>query len=114
MGDRSTRGSSPQARLARLGFRQAEASWAHLQGLAGDELPDVVIEAFAAAPDPDLAVASLAGIAEASPKADLTTALANDEGLRDRLAAVVGSGEGLGGFVARPPEWLAELGGDSS
>ena len=108
MVDRSTRMSSPHARLARLGFRQAEASWAHLQGLA-DDLPDVVIEALAAAPDPDLAVASLAAIAEAAPKAELMTALANDSRLRERLAAVLGSSEGLGEFLVRHPESVDEL-----
>src|SRR5262245_4695738 len=110
MADGSSRVRSPQGRLARLGYRQSEASWSHLQRLAGgDDVPDVVVEAFAAAPDPDLAVASLAAIAEAAEDVDLLAKVVADADLRVRLAAVLGTSEALGGFVARHPEVLADV-----
>jgi [glutamine synthetase] adenylyltransferase / [glutamine synthetase]-adenylyl-L-tyrosine phosphorylase len=110
MGDRSTRVSSPQARLSRRGFRRADESWTHLRRLAGDkDVPDDVVEAFAAAPDPDLAVASLAGIAEAAPDSDLLATLVSDLDLRRRLAAVLGTSEALGDFLARHPDLVDDL-----
>jgi len=110
MAERSTRASSPQSRLARGGFRRAEESWEHLRRLAGDEeVPEDIVDAFATAPDPDLAVAALAAIAEAAADTDLLSALVSDPDLRRRLAAVLGTSEALGDVLARHPELVDEL-----
>jgi [glutamine synthetase] adenylyltransferase / [glutamine synthetase]-adenylyl-L-tyrosine phosphorylase len=110
MTDGSSRVRSPQARLARMGYQQSEASWSHLRRFAGgDDVPDVVVEAFAAAPDPDLAVASLAAIAEAADDVDLLASIVANDDVRARLAAVLGTSEALGAFVARHPEVVADV-----
>jgi [glutamine synthetase] adenylyltransferase / [glutamine synthetase]-adenylyl-L-tyrosine phosphorylase len=109
----SARGSSPQGRLARLGFRRAADSWAHLRELGREGEPvDDVVAAFAAAPDPDLAVASFAALVEAADRGgDLVDQVADDADLRARLATVLGTSEALGAFLARHPDLVGELTG---
>jgi [glutamine synthetase] adenylyltransferase / [glutamine synthetase]-adenylyl-L-tyrosine phosphorylase len=66
--------------------------------------PDwVIVEALAAAADPDLALRSLARLPE---DAELRAALHHDEALRVRLMAVLGASAALGGHLARHPgDW---------
>jgi glutamate-ammonia-ligase adenylyltransferase len=111
MSEASTRGSSPEGRLVRLGFRRASDSWAHLRDLGrGREPSEEVVAAFAAAPDPDLAVASFAALVAASERGDdVVDAVAADAGFRNRLVTVLGTSEALGGFLARHPELVDEL-----
>jgi glutamate-ammonia-ligase adenylyltransferase len=94
-----------------MGFRDAAASFAHLRAVCGpaEELPDLVAEALAAAPDPDLAAASLAALAEAAGAHRLMTALHADPRQFERLSAVLGTSEALGTFLFRHPEMVAEL-----
>jgi glutamate-ammonia-ligase adenylyltransferase len=95
-----------------MGFRDAAASHSHLVSVCGTDggIPDIVTEALSAAPDPDLAAASLAAIAEATGAHKLMTALHADPRQFERLAAVIGTSEALGSFLVRHPEMVAELG----
>jgi glutamate-ammonia-ligase adenylyltransferase len=62
-----------------------------------------VLEALAAAADPDLALVSLARLPH---DADLRAALRADAGFRARLIAVLGASAALGGHLARHPgDW---------
>jgi [glutamine synthetase] adenylyltransferase / [glutamine synthetase]-adenylyl-L-tyrosine phosphorylase len=63
---------------------------------SGADIP--LLQALAAAADPDLA---LAGLARMAPDADLTRALRADTVLRDRLVAVLGASTALGDHLAR-------------
>jgi glutamate-ammonia-ligase adenylyltransferase len=74
-----------------------------------DGIPDFVTEALSAAPDPDLAAASLASIAEVIGALQLMTGLHADRRQFERLAAVLGTSEALGTFLVRHPEMVAEL-----
>ena len=87
--------------LAAMGF----ADTGRARMLLTDELgldpegPDApLVEALAAAADPDLALAALARMA---PGEELRAALRSDEGLRDRLVTVLGVSAALGDHLAR-------------
>jgi [glutamine synthetase] adenylyltransferase / [glutamine synthetase]-adenylyl-L-tyrosine phosphorylase len=102
------RGSSPQARLARLGFTDTARVAATLDRLAL-ALPGPVVAALAGAADPDLALASLDRIVEAAPAAEaraLHVTLTTRPGARGRLVAVLGASAALGEHLVRhPADW---------
>src|SRR4051794_31405556 len=98
--------STVTARLVRHGFADSTAAAALIEDLAaGDE----VVTALAAAADPDLAVASLRRLIDVAPdRRRLAATLADDEGFRNRLAAVLGASAALGEHLARhPDQWTA-------
>jgi glutamate-ammonia-ligase adenylyltransferase len=71
----------------------------------------VIVEALAAAADPDLALTSLARL---PPDAELRAALLDDEALRARLVAVLGASAALGDHLARHPgDWRLLRGPDA-
>jgi [glutamine synthetase] adenylyltransferase / [glutamine synthetase]-adenylyl-L-tyrosine phosphorylase len=86
--------------LARLGTA-ADGDWA-----APD---DELLSALGTASDPDLALASLARLAERDPK--ILRELRADGGLRDRLIVVLGASTALADHLARHPADLAVLRG---
>ncbi|MGH3322209.1 MAG: bifunctional [glutamine synthetase] adenylyltransferase/[glutamine synthetase]-adenylyl-L-tyrosine phosphorylase, partial [Streptosporangiaceae bacterium] len=94
-------------RLARLGFADpggAERLLAR-SGLAPSAEESTVLDALAAVPDPDLALAGLARVAEAAPDRDVfIDALRAEPELRTRLLAVLGCSRALGEHLARHPE----------
>jgi glutamate-ammonia-ligase adenylyltransferase len=94
-----------------MGFRDPAASAAHLRAVCdqAEGIPDLVAQALAASPDPDLAAASLASLGEAVGAQRLMTALHADPRQFERLAAVLGTSEGLGWFLFRHPEMVDEL-----
>jgi glutamate-ammonia-ligase adenylyltransferase len=100
------RGTTLAGQLAMMGF----ADTARAQHLLTDEVgldtaagDSVLLEALAAAADPDLALASLARLPL---DAELRAALRADEGFRERLVAVLGVSGALGGHLARHPgDW---------
>jgi glutamate-ammonia-ligase adenylyltransferase len=106
-----SRPSTPQARLARRGFRDAATSYTHLQAVCPDaaDIPDLVVEALSAAPDPDLAAASLASLAQRTGADRLMGSLHAHPRQFERLAAVLGTSEALGTFLYRHPELVQEL-----
>jgi glutamate-ammonia-ligase adenylyltransferase len=72
-------------------------------GLDPDGVDAPLVEALAAAADPDLA---LAGLARMEPDGELLVALRSDEALRDRLITVLGVSAALGDHLARQPsDW---------
>jgi [glutamine synthetase] adenylyltransferase / [glutamine synthetase]-adenylyl-L-tyrosine phosphorylase len=108
------RRTSAAARLARLGFAdpaRAERLLAEAPVLSADGLDDVLIDAFALAADPDLALAALARMPD---DRELAAALRQDPGLRARLIAVLGASRALGDHLARhPSHWRALCDGDA-
>ena len=103
--------------LAAMGFADTARAQQLLAGL-GIEIvvgepehgsPDrPLLQALAAAADPDLA---LAGLSRIAPDAELRRALRTEGGLRDRLISVLGASAALGDHLARHPgDWrlLAE------
>jgi glutamate-ammonia-ligase adenylyltransferase len=103
------RATTVAAQLARTGFDDpttAEHSLAAL-GLTSDH--GALIEALAKSADPDLALATLLRIAEATGSAgweELSASLRDHEGLRRRLFAVLGASAALGdALVRRPGDW---------
>jgi glutamate-ammonia-ligase adenylyltransferase len=94
------------AQLARAGFTAAPVAHAALAaaGLAGE---DRVVDALAAAADPDLAVTTLQRLVEGcDDRAALVAELCADEGFRARLVAVLGASTALGEHLVRhPAEW---------
>ncbi|MEO3789781.1 bifunctional [glutamine synthetase] adenylyltransferase/[glutamine synthetase]-adenylyl-L-tyrosine phosphorylase [Nonomuraea sp. B10E15] len=96
---------STAARLAKLGFADG-ARAARLVGQAGADLDDL-LEPLVDVADPDLALASLARLAERDPS--VPGKLRADGELRARLAAVLGVSEALGDHLARHPEQVALL-----
>ena len=103
-------------RLARLGFSDADAarSWIADAGIAPDS---PVLDACAAAADPDLALGGLARLLAALPadhRDDLRNTLDADDGLRERLTAVLGASAALGDHLERhPADWRVLLGRDA-
>jgi glutamate-ammonia-ligase adenylyltransferase len=98
------RRTTPAGRLARMGFADARRA----QSLVTEDLaldPDgadaALLEALAAAADPDLALAALARMPF---DAQLRQALRDDAGLRTRLTAVLGASAALGEHLARHPD----------
>jgi len=97
------RGTTLAGRLAVLGF----ADTARAERLLTEDLQlDVadadsgLVDAIAAAADPDLALTALARLRH---EAALRAALRDDHGLRDRLLAVLGASVALGEHLARHP-----------
>ena len=92
--------------LAAMGFTDtARAQWLLTEDLGLDpaEADSGLLGALAAAADPDLALASLARLAD---DAELRAALRDDASFRGRLLAVLGVSAALGGHLARHPgEW---------
>lgn len=100
---------APAARLARLGFADTAGTARTLAALglpttAAQDVHDpagaMVVEALAAAADPDLAVRSLRRLADAE-GADLLQRLRTHAGLRGRLLALLGASAALGEHLAR-------------
>ncbi len=103
--------------LAAMGFADTARAQQLLAGLGieivvgepEDGSPDrPLLQALAAAADPDLA---LAGLSRIAPDAELRRALRTEGGLRDRLISVLGASAALGDHLARHPgDWrlLAE------
>jgi glutamate-ammonia-ligase adenylyltransferase len=108
------RRTTAAARLARLGFAdpaRAERLLAEAPALAADGPAAALIDAFALAADPDLALAALARMPH---DGELTAALREDPGLRARLIAVLGASRALGDHLARHPgHWRVLRDGDS-
>lgn len=102
----ATTNALDNAALSRWGFAQPEATLARLS--ADDTLSDAYLEQLAAVADPDGAVVGLLDLAEEAGHAAFSEKL-EDDGLRVRLFAVLGSSEALGNFLARHPEYLADL-----
>jgi len=100
--------------LVRLGFRDLPGTEAALRALGvwadggpRDEPSAALVRAAAAAADPDLAVQTLARLAEAVPDREaLRVAVCDDEGLRARLLGVLATSVALGDqLVAHPADW---------
>ncbi|RJL32572.1 bifunctional [glutamine synthetase] adenylyltransferase/[glutamine synthetase]-adenylyl-L-tyrosine phosphorylase [Bailinhaonella thermotolerans] len=96
-------------RLARLGFGDAARAAGVVESLGLDE---GLVGALAATADPDLALGSLARLAERDPR--VVAAVAADTGLRDRLFAVLGVSAALGDHLVRHPEQWRALQGDDA
>ena len=110
----SARVSTPRAQLVRLGFTDGEtaaADLARVTAATGQVAADLV-PLLADSADPDLALASLATLLDADAHTDadgLAQALAGDDRLAARLAAVLGASFALGEWLARHPEHWREL-----
>jgi glutamate-ammonia-ligase adenylyltransferase len=108
------RGTTLAGRLASLGFADADGAERLItDGLALD-IPGGdadLIEALAAAADPD---AALAGLARLAAEAGLLAALRADPDFRLRLTAVLGASTALADHLARHPgEWRVLSGPDA-
>ncbi|MFB9470969.1 bifunctional [glutamine synthetase] adenylyltransferase/[glutamine synthetase]-adenylyl-L-tyrosine phosphorylase [Nonomuraea salmonea] len=99
---------STAARLAKLGFADG-ARAAQLIRQSPADLDDI-LEALVAVADPDQALVSLTRLIEREP-AVLGT-LRHDEGLRNRLLAVLGVSAALGDHFVRHPSHVAMLAED--
>jgi len=96
--------------LVRKGFRYGEPAAAALARLGA--VPDDLVDRIASVASPDVALASLAAIADSMGPARLLTLLEGDELLRERLLIVLGTSEALGEFVARHPQFVGDLAHD--
>lgn len=94
------------ASLARKGFRDATAAGATLARLG--DVPDGLVDRIASVAEPDIALRSLAEIAEAMGAAELFGLLEQFD-LRERLLVVLGTSRALGEFLARHPEYVEDL-----
>ncbi len=106
------RGGSATARLARVGFTEPDRAAAllaepPLADLVADDGDEPLFTALAASADPDTALAGLGNLLAASTEATaVVSALRDDEDLRNRLTAVLGSSLALAAHLARhPDEW---------
>ncbi|MDR0416671.1 MAG: bifunctional [glutamine synthetase] adenylyltransferase/[glutamine synthetase]-adenylyl-L-tyrosine phosphorylase [Propionibacteriaceae bacterium] len=97
-----------RADLARLGFLAPERALAAFERLAGrhEGLADVALPLVGGVADPDLALESLAQLADADP--ELPRRLADPATAR-RVLAVLGASAALGRWLARRPADLAVL-----
>ena len=105
---RNRRRTSPAGNLARLGFRDVEASVRALDrlGSAGGELVDLLAVAAA----PDQAATYLADLVDAAADGDaLRAAVCEDEGFAMRLLLVLGASSALGDHLLRHPDQWREL-----
>ncbi|HEX7355048.1 MAG TPA: bifunctional [glutamine synthetase] adenylyltransferase/[glutamine synthetase]-adenylyl-L-tyrosine phosphorylase [Mycobacteriales bacterium] len=95
-------GDRPRETLVRLGFR--EGAGAVLDRLGASE---AVVEALAAAADPQLALHALAAVVDAAPDGrDLLRTLDAQEGARRRTTLVLGASIALGEHLVRhPADW---------
>jgi len=108
------RRTTPVGRLARMGFADAARAQQFVTedlGLDPDGADSDLLEALAAAADPDLALAALARMAV---DAELRAALREDPGLRIRLTAVLGASAALGDHLARHPAGWRVLRGEDA
>jgi [glutamine synthetase] adenylyltransferase / [glutamine synthetase]-adenylyl-L-tyrosine phosphorylase len=100
------RGATLAGQLAAMGFgdtARAQRLLTEDLGLDPGAADAGLLEALAAAADPDLALASLARL---PPDAGLWAALRADPGFRARLLGVLGASAALGGHLARHPgDW---------
>ena len=106
--------------LARMGFAdppRAEQLIAEELRFDAEGADAGVLAAIVAAADPDLALASLAGLLQRSGPAlaaELRAALRAERGLRDRLTAVLGTSAALGDHLQRhPDDWRVLRGPDA-
>jgi glutamate-ammonia-ligase adenylyltransferase len=112
-GASGARRSNPAARLARRGFTDPDVAVRRLAepALAPYAGDTVLIDALAATADPDLALLSLARLADACDPGDrhtLLDTLTTSKPLRDRLLGVLGASAALGDHLARHPhDWHA-------
>ncbi|MGH3343563.1 MAG: bifunctional [glutamine synthetase] adenylyltransferase/[glutamine synthetase]-adenylyl-L-tyrosine phosphorylase [Carbonactinosporaceae bacterium] len=108
------RGRAATARLARLGFTDAESAARLLTDPVIEPLTrdDAVLDALSATADPGLALTGLIRLAEAASDRDaLIDALSGSGQLRDRLLGVLGVSSALGDHLARhPADWHALTG----
>jgi len=108
------RGTTLAGRLASLGFADADRAERLITGGMALDIQGAdseLIEALAAAADPD---AALAGLARLTPDAELRAALRADPGFRVRLAAVLGASAALSDHLARhPADWRVLSGRDA-
>jgi glutamate-ammonia-ligase adenylyltransferase len=98
------RKTTAAGRLARLGFAdpgRAERLLGADLALDPDGADAEIVEALAAAADPDLALAALVRMPR---EPDLMAALREDPELRTRLAAALGSSTALGDHLVRHPD----------
>ncbi|MBI1376879.1 MAG: bifunctional [glutamine synthetase] adenylyltransferase/[glutamine synthetase]-adenylyl-L-tyrosine phosphorylase [Frankiales bacterium] len=102
-----------QGRLARLGFVDAGAAVRLLSAPGLVALGEDAVDDLALAPDPDLALATLARIADtgALASAALVGALDTDPRLRARVYAVLGTSAALGDHLVRHPDHVTVLAG---
>jgi len=108
------RGITVTGRLAALGFADTAGAERLLLRELRLDVPgsdDAIVAAFAAAPDPDLA---LAGLARLPRDPRLLAALRSDQGLRSRLAAVLGLSSALAEHLRRHPEDWRQLAGSEA
>lgn len=94
--------------LARKGFQSVDTAIVHLD-ILGD-VPEELVDQIAGVASPDTALGSLADIVEAYGSVKLLKLLAGDTELRQRLLIVLGTSLALGDFLARHPEFVADLG----
>jgi glutamate-ammonia-ligase adenylyltransferase len=101
-------------RLARLGFTDAtRAEW--LLATAEADIDDALIEALSGTAHPDLALTGLLALVDrATDVTALLNALDEDDGVRDRLLAVLGVSAALGDHLARHPAHWRVLAGPAA
>ncbi len=96
-------------KLARLGFQDAASARTRLESLG--ELDQEVLTGVTSVADPDLALAALVRLADATRERDeLLESLTYDELFRARLLAVLGASDALGQHLAHHPEHWHDLG----
>jgi glutamate-ammonia-ligase adenylyltransferase len=105
------RGTTLAGRLASLGFADADRAESLITGELALDIKgegSELVEALAAAADPD---AALAGLARLALDAGLLAALRTEPGFRTRLTAVLGASTALADHLARHPGDWRELSG---
>ncbi|MDA8436418.1 MAG: bifunctional [glutamine synthetase] adenylyltransferase/[glutamine synthetase]-adenylyl-L-tyrosine phosphorylase [Actinomycetales bacterium] len=105
----AARAGSLQGRLARLGFVDAGRAVRLLSDPGLVSLGDAAVDGLALAPDPDLALTTLARVAETRARGaeELVAAVDADAVLRSRAYAVLGTSAALGDHLVRHPEdWV--------
>jgi [glutamine synthetase] adenylyltransferase / [glutamine synthetase]-adenylyl-L-tyrosine phosphorylase len=111
-GVREGRAGSLQGHLARLGFADPARAAVLLSDPGLVVLGDAAVDDLALAPDPDLALGTLARLTDtrAASALALVAQLAVDAVLRARAFAVLGTSEALGDHLARhPDDWVVLL-----
>jgi glutamate-ammonia-ligase adenylyltransferase len=98
--------------LARMGFADVPRAERELAALGITTKDHPALAALAQAPDPDLALAGLARIAERAPL--LVAGLVEDPAFRARLSAVLGVSTALADHLVRHPEDIALLRGQEA
>ncbi len=102
------RGEITQGTLVRLGFLDAERARALLEDLGEAAAP--IVPLLGRCADPDQALTSLVGLADATEdRQQLLEEVADDEGTSMRLLSVLGASQALGEHLARHPDQWHEL-----